>query len=67
MDEIFSPITQVEKDVLSRLFEGVGHVFEPVERYGWCADTTHVVTAVVLQHVDTPARETLSILLFVIQ
>jgi hypothetical protein len=67
VDKVFSPVAQVEEDILSSRLERVCHGFEAVEGHRWCTDTTHVVAAVVFEHVNAPVREALRIIDFVVQ
>lgn len=67
MDEVLSPITQIEEDILSGPFERVRHRLEAIERYRWRANTAHVIAAVVLQHVNAPTSKALRVVDFVVQ
>jgi hypothetical protein len=67
MNEVLSPVAQVEEDVFSSGFESVCHCLEAIERHRWCANTAHVIAAVVLEHIDAPASKALRIVDFVVQ
>jgi hypothetical protein len=64
--KVFSPVAQVEEYVLSGCLERIRHGLEAIERNGWRADATHVVTAVILKHVNAPICEALRIIDFVV-
>lgn len=67
MYEILSPIAQIVQNVPSCCLESITHGLEAVKGYLWCAHTAHVVAAVILEHVNTPASEAFGIILLMIK
>lgn len=67
VDIVLAPAAQAVEDGPTRLLNGLCHGVEAIEGYKGRAEAAHVIAVVVLEVVDAPVGETLSVGIFVVE